>query len=217
MCLEQGWETVTSLHKGVSSPLHVNVDCLCTRELSQHWLYCIRLAEVSLATTLQAVAQIAVGPRLLDLGKVSAASRNTRYLAVTNSLMQSIHVVLAVAHLPELKDSEPVSQVTTLRPDVLPCASTWTVLFCWLCLYVVQDSWAVHADCMRCVLCVQSAFCLDVFVMCSGEVQSMAVRMLYVCACTRHTHGIVLMCTCGEYVNHHLKMACIYFWCVCGI
>ncbi|KAL3150262.1 hypothetical protein ABBQ32_000114 [Trebouxia sp. C0010 RCD-2024] len=59
----------------------------------------------------QAVAQIAVGPRLLDLGKVSAASKNTCYLAVTNSSMQSIHVVLAVANLPELKDSEPVSQV----------------------------------------------------------------------------------------------------------
>lgn len=65
----------------------------------------------------QAVSQIAVGPRLLDLGKVSAASKNTRYLAVTNPLLQSIHVVLAVATLPELRDSESVSQVTALCPS----------------------------------------------------------------------------------------------------
>ena len=60
----------------------------------------------------QAVSQVAVGPRLLDFGKVSAASRNVRYLAVTNPLLQSVHVVLAVTNLPELKDTEPVSQVT---------------------------------------------------------------------------------------------------------
>ena len=77
---------------------------------------------------MQAVSQVAVGPRLLDFGKVSAASRNTRYLAVTNPLLQNIHVVLAVANLPELRDSEPVSQVTALclcyaalDPTVLCC------------------------------------------------------------------------------------------------
>lgn len=80
---------------------------------------------------MQAVAQIAVGPRLLDLGKVSAASKNTCYLAVTNSSMQSIHVVLAVANLPELKDSEPVSQVTTLSPPLLRAPRLHEV--CTLC------------------------------------------------------------------------------------
>lgn len=103
---------------------------------------CIKLTEVSLLDTLvQAVAQIAVGPRLLDLGKVSAASKNTRYLAVTNSLMQSIHVVLAVANLPELKDSEPVSQVTTLSPAV-PHAKTsvQAVSACVFCLCAAKGS-----------------------------------------------------------------------------
>ncbi|KAL0021413.1 hypothetical protein WJX79_003538 [Trebouxia sp. C0005] len=61
--------------------------------------------------TAQAVSQVAVGPRLLDFGKVSAASRNVRYLAVSNPLLHSIHVVLALAHLPELNSTEPVSQV----------------------------------------------------------------------------------------------------------
>ncbi len=69
---------------------------------------------------LQAVSQVAVGPRLLDFGKVSAASRNVRYLAVSNPLLQSIHVVLALAHLPELKDTEPVSQVC-------PSFTSWTL------------------------------------------------------------------------------------------
>ena len=55
---------------------------------------------------------MAVGPRLLDFGKVSAASRNVRHLAVTNSLQHSIHVVLATAQLEELKDTQPVSQVS---------------------------------------------------------------------------------------------------------
>ena len=63
---------------------------------------------------MQAVSQVAVGPRLLDFGKVSAASRNVRYLAVSNPLLQSIHVVLALAHLPELNSTEPVSQVIFL-------------------------------------------------------------------------------------------------------
>ena len=62
----------------------------------------------------QAVSQVAVGPRLLDFGKVSAASKNVRYLAVSNPLLQNIHVVLAVANLPELKDTESVSQVIPL-------------------------------------------------------------------------------------------------------
>ena len=61
---------------------------------------------------MQAVSQVAVGPRLLDFGKVSAASRNVRYVAVSNPLLHSIHVVLALAHLPELNTSEPVSQVS---------------------------------------------------------------------------------------------------------
>ncbi len=64
-----------------------------------------------LVVVTQAVSQVAVGPRLLDFGKVSAASRNVRYLAVSNPLLQSIHVVLALAHLPELNTTEPVSQV----------------------------------------------------------------------------------------------------------
>ena len=74
---------------------------------------------------LQAVSQVAVGPRLLDFGKVSAASRNVRYLAVTNPLLQSIHVVLAVANLPELKDTEPVSQVTAFT-CLLCTTASWT-------------------------------------------------------------------------------------------
>jgi len=65
-----------------------------------------------LVVVMQAVSQVAVGPRLLDFGKVSAASRNVRYLAVSNPLLHSIHVVLALAHLPELNSTEPVSQVS---------------------------------------------------------------------------------------------------------
>ena len=59
----------------------------------------------------QEVSQVAVGPRLLEFGKVSAASRNVRHLAVSNSLQHSIHVVLATAQMEELKDTQPVSQV----------------------------------------------------------------------------------------------------------
>lgn len=88
---------------------------------------------------MQAVSQIAVGPRLLDFGKVSAASRNTRYLAVTNPSLQSVHIVLAVANLPELKDSEPVSQVTALCPCCAPFNPCFTV-FCFAC-------WAVPVLC----------------------------------------------------------------------
>ena len=68
----------------------------------------------------QAVSQVAVGPRLLDFGKVSAASRNVRYLAVTNPLLHSIHVVLALAHLPELNHTEPVGQVLKLELRLCP-------------------------------------------------------------------------------------------------
>ncbi|DBA78771.1 TPA: putative protein fap47 [Trebouxia sp. C0004] len=67
--------------------------------------------QCSCQLTAQAVSQVAVGPRLLDFGKVSAASRNVRYLAVSNPLVHSIHVVLALAQLPELNTTEPVSQV----------------------------------------------------------------------------------------------------------
>lgn len=83
-----------------------------------------------LICVVQAVSQIAVGPRLLDFGKVSAASRNTRYLAVTNPLLQSIHIVLAVANLPELRDCEHVSQVTALCPSCAPSDPCFTGLFC---------------------------------------------------------------------------------------
>ena len=57
------------------------------------------------------VTQISFGPRMLDFGKVSAASRNVRYLSMHNPLLQSVHVVLALAQYPEIKNSQPVSQV----------------------------------------------------------------------------------------------------------
>lgn len=58
------------------------------------------------------ITQLAVGPRMLDFGKVSSSSKNVRYLGVHNPLLQSIHVVLAVAQFPELKETQPVSQVS---------------------------------------------------------------------------------------------------------
>lgn len=54
-----------------------------------------------------------VGPRVLDFGRVCAASRNVRYLGVTNPLHVSVHVVLAVNRIDELSSSENVSQVNT--------------------------------------------------------------------------------------------------------
>lgn len=71
------------------------------------------------------ITQVAVGPRMLDFGKVSSSSRNVRHLGVHNPLLQSIHVVLALSQFPELKETQPVSQVTAsvlLQAELVPVA-----------------------------------------------------------------------------------------------
>ena len=62
-------------------------------------------------SSLQDLQRIGVGPRVVDFGRVSASSSNTAYLLVSNPLRSSIHVVLAVVAVPELKGSEVLSQV----------------------------------------------------------------------------------------------------------
>ena len=62
-------------------------------------------------SSLQDLQRVGVGPRVMDFGRVSASSSNTAYLLVNNPLRSSIHVVLAVGAVPELKGSEVLSQV----------------------------------------------------------------------------------------------------------
>ena len=62
---------------------------------------------------MQDLQRIGVGPRVVDFGRVSASSSNNAYLLVNNPLRSSIHVVLAVGAVPELKGSEVLSQVCT--------------------------------------------------------------------------------------------------------
>lgn len=112
------------------------------------------------------MSQVAVGPRLLDFGKVSAASRNVRYLAVSNPLQHSIHMVLALANLPELKDTEPVSQVTPLplmqharlthsRTQCPALICSLTVL--WYLLSTTTPDHQLVAWCIACSMCVGGA------------------------------------------------------------
>ena len=86
------------------------VICQAQQPRSQLHRHCVMLLT---RTVLQMITQLAVGPRMLDFGKVSASSRNIRHLGVHNPLLQSIHVVLAVAQFPELKDTQPSSQVSS--------------------------------------------------------------------------------------------------------
>ncbi|KAG2493472.1 hypothetical protein HYH03_008289 [Edaphochlamys debaryana] len=66
----------------------------CSRELSKEEL-----------------ARLVVGPRVVDFGKVSMGSTNTRHLVVANTLDTHINVVLDIKQLEMLRDSPAVSQV----------------------------------------------------------------------------------------------------------
>ncbi|KAK9828703.1 hypothetical protein WJX72_001600 [[Myrmecia] bisecta] len=59
----------------------------------------------------EALAKLAVGPRVLDFGRISASSRNLRHLFVTNPLTQHVHILVATSGIAELAASEHVSQV----------------------------------------------------------------------------------------------------------
>ncbi|EFJ49198.1 hypothetical protein VOLCADRAFT_90100 [Volvox carteri f. nagariensis] len=66
----------------------------CSRELSKDEL-----------------ARLVVGPRIVDFGKVSMGSTNTRHLVMQNTLDGFINVVLDIKHLEMLRDSPSISQV----------------------------------------------------------------------------------------------------------
>ncbi|KXZ50888.1 hypothetical protein GPECTOR_14g137 [Gonium pectorale] len=57
------------------------------------------------------LSRLVVGPRLVDFGKVSMGSTNTRHLVIHNTLEGSIQVVLDLKPLEMLRDSPSISQV----------------------------------------------------------------------------------------------------------
>ena len=57
------------------------------------------------------ICKLAIGPRNLDFGKISAMSKNTKYLAATNSLDRYIHIKVLTQSVPELKESKHLVQV----------------------------------------------------------------------------------------------------------
>jgi len=74
----------------------------------------------------QDICKLAVGPRNLNFGAVSAMSKNTKFLAITNDLDRHIVVRVLTKDVPELKDSKYVTQVvkpksTTAIPITLVC------------------------------------------------------------------------------------------------
>mmetsp|Transcript_140642 Transcript_140642/g.244902 ORF Transcript_140642/g.244902 Transcript_140642/m.244902 type:complete len:2974 (-) Transcript_140642:636-9557(-) len=57
------------------------------------------------------VAEVVIGPKVLDFGKVTVGSRNTKSFFVSNDLKTNIQIMVPTNIRDELKDSSPMSQV----------------------------------------------------------------------------------------------------------
>ncbi|PNW70067.1 hypothetical protein CHLRE_17g704300v5 [Chlamydomonas reinhardtii] len=67
--------------------------------------------DVTRELTKEELSRLVVGPRVVDFGKVSMGSTNTRHLVVHNTLDTSLNVVLDLKPLEMLRESPSISQV----------------------------------------------------------------------------------------------------------
>ena len=95
------------------------------------------------------ICKLAIGPRNLDFGKISAMSKNTKYLAATNSLDRYIHIKVLTQSVPELKESKHLVQVvkpgaTAVFPMtlVVPTVQTYKSML----TYVINDKHMFDID-----------------------------------------------------------------------
>ena len=87
-----------------------------------------QLKECSRALPLSDFGKLAVGPRRLDFGTITAMSREERYLVVTNDLNAHVQVTLLTQDIPNLSESQRQNQIipprtTTAFPITLHCTA----------------------------------------------------------------------------------------------
>ena len=87
-----------------------------------------QLKECSRALPLSDFGKLAVGPRRLDFGTITAMSKEERYLAVTNDLNAHIQVTLLTSDIPNLSESQRQNQIISPRstaafPITLHCTA----------------------------------------------------------------------------------------------
>lgn len=71
----------------------------------------VEAAQCSAVLSSEQLAQIVVGPKVIDFGKVSLAMQATQHFTVYNPLRQAVRVVLDLRQLHELVETKHVSQV----------------------------------------------------------------------------------------------------------
>ena len=87
-----------------------------------------QLKECGRALPLSDFGKLAVGPRRLDFGTITAMSKEERYLIVTNDLLAHIQVTLLTSDIPNLNESQRQNQIipprtTAAFPITLHCTA----------------------------------------------------------------------------------------------
>ncbi|GLI64998.1 hypothetical protein VaNZ11_008424 [Volvox africanus] len=94
MLRQLGQGDLEGAHQWKARPVSEQERIDCSRELSKDEL-----------------ARLVVGPRMVDFGKVSMGSTNTRHFVLHNTLDSFINVVLDIKHVEMLRDTPCISQV----------------------------------------------------------------------------------------------------------